>query len=153
MIIDASRLGRFLADPVHVDAAPIREWLDRRGGTIVYSTAGRFAREVGGRARNKLADYARAGKARLVAPDRLLEDERALAPHISSNDPHVLALARATGVRLLYTGDGDLARDFTDKRFIDRPRGKVYSRASNAHLLTRAACARRGTRERRRAGL
>lgn len=107
MIIDASRLGRFLADPVHVDAAPIREWLDRRGGTIVYSTAGKFAREVGGRARNKLADYARAGKARLVAPDRLLEDERALAPHISSNDPHVLALARATGVRLLYTGDED----------------------------------------------
>lgn len=143
MIVDADRLGRFLADPVHEDAAPIREWLDRRGGRIVYSTGGKFAREVGHRLRNKLVDYVRAGKATFVPPDRFVNDESALGPIISSNDPPVLALARATRVRLLYTGDGDLANDFKDKRFIDRPRGKVYSRASNAHLLTRSTCARR----------
>lgn len=143
MIVDANRLGKFLADPVHEDVAPIREWLDRRGGRIVYSTGGKFAREVGRRLRNKLADYVRAGQATYVSPERFLEDEHTLEPQISSDDPHVLALARATGVRLLYTGDGDLANDFKDKRFIDRPRGKVYSRAGNAHLLTRSACARR----------
>jgi len=143
MIVDANRLGSFLADPVHEDAAPIREWLDRRGGRIVYSTGGKFTEEVGHRLRKKLADYVRAGKAVLVPPHRFANDEAALAPIIGSDDPHVLALARATGVRLLYTGDGALRVDFKDKRFIDQPRGKVYSRASNVNLLTRSACARR----------
>ena len=142
MIIDANRLGRFLADPVHEDAAPIRDWLDRRGGRIVYSTGGKFAREVGRGLRNKLADYARAGKAVLVPPDRFEDDEISLQPIIRSDDPHVLALARATGVRLLYTGDGDLSDDFKDGGFINQPRGSVYSRASNANLLTRSVCAR-----------
>lgn len=143
IIVDADRLGTFLADPVHEDAAPIREWLDRRGGRIVYSTGGKFAHEIGRRLRIKLADYVRAGKAAYVPPERFVDDEIALRPMIRSNDPHVLALARATGVRLLYTGDGNLGRDFKDKRFIDRPRGKVYSRAGNADLLTRSTCARR----------
>ena len=56
-------------------------------------------------------------------------------------DPRVLALARAAGVRLLYTADGDLISDFKDKSFTDRPRGKVYSGAHNAELLTGSVCA------------
>ena len=142
MIVDADRLGRFLANPVHEDVVPIREWLDRREGRIVYSTGGKFAREIGRRLRDKLANYVRAGKATYVPPSRFVDDESALGPLISSNDPHVIALARATGVRLLYTGDGNLTRDFKDKRCIDRPRGKVYSRATNSDLLTSSVCPR-----------
>lgn len=142
MIIDANRLGRFLSNPVHEDSAPIRDWIDRRGGRIVYSTGGKFAQEIGRGVRNKLADYVRAGKAVLVPPNRFANDEVSLASIIGSDDPHVLALARATGVRLLYTGDGDLIDDFKDRRFINQPRGRVYSRASNANLLTRTACSR-----------
>ena len=48
MIVDATRLGDFLANPVHEDVAPIRNWLDRQGGRIVYSTGGKFAQEVRG---------------------------------------------------------------------------------------------------------
>lgn len=44
-----------------------------------------------------------------------------------SNDPHVLALAQASGARLLYSNDKTLQRDFKNKRLIDQPRGKVYS--------------------------
>ena len=36
----------------------------------------------------------------------------------------------------------NLIADFKDKQFIDHPRGKVYSSAANAGLLTRTACAR-----------
>ena len=143
MIVDASRLGLFLAEPVHEDSVPIQRWLDEKGGRIVYSTAGKFADEVIGRARTRLAAYSRAGKAMYVPRERFQEDARTLAPQIRSNDPHVIALARAAGVRLLYTGDSALRDDFKDKRFIDQPRGKVYSRASNANLLTRSVCARR----------
>ena len=42
-----------------------------------------------------------------------------------------------------YTGDRDLIEDFKDKQFIDRPRGKVYTRAANAELLAATACAAR----------
>ena len=144
IIVDANRLGDFLADPVKPDSAPIRKWLDQGGGRLVYSTGGAFAREVGRRLRTKLSDYVRAGKASVIPADRFAEDERGLAGRADrrSDDPHVLALARATRVRLLYTNDPGLVADFTNKKFIDRPRGKIYSRAANARLLAKAACSR-----------
>ena len=146
IIVDANRLGAFLADPATEDAAPIRNWLDRRGGRIVYSTGGAFAKDVGRPTRAKLLTYVRAGKATLIPPEQFADDERALSGNtdLRSNDPHVLALARWTRVRLLYTGDANLIADFKNKKLIDRPRGKVYSTAANAGLLTKAACAPRG---------
>lgn len=42
IIVDADRLGAFLANPVDADAAPVRDWLNR-GGRIVYSTGGACA--------------------------------------------------------------------------------------------------------------
>ena len=145
MIVDANKLGKFLADPPDEDALPIREWLYRRrgAGTLVYSTGGKFKKELGAKARRRLADYAQAGKARLVPAHRFAEDQNALqaSRHLRSDDPHVLALARASGARLLYTGDQALIADFKDARLIRTPRGKVYSGAANANLLTSSACA------------
>ena len=145
IIIDANRLGAFLSDPANEDAAPIRNWLDRLGGRIVYSTGGAFARELGPRTRTRLQTDVQAGKALLVSAGRFADDERGLRERadLRSDDPHVLALARQTGVRLLYTCDQDLIADFKNKRFIDHPRGKIYSSAANADLLTKAACAAR----------
>ena len=143
IIVDANRLGAFLSDPASEDAAPIRDWLDRRGGRIVYSTGGAFDNELGHLTRAKLRTYAQAGKAQLVPAHRFAEDERSLRERtdLRSDDPHVLALARRTHVRLLYTGDQDLMADFKNRRLINHPRGKIYSGAANAGLLTRAACA------------
>ena len=143
IIVDANKLGAFLADPADEDSRPIRRWLDRGAGSLVYSTGGRFAQEIRGRVRAKLADYVRAGRAKLVPESRFAADERSLEARadLRSDDPHVLALARTAGVRLLYTGDRNLILDFKDKNFIDRPRGKVYSGAHNATLLTGSVCA------------
>ncbi len=142
IIVDANRLGDFLSDPVSEDAAPIRRWLARGRGQLVYSNGGAFAREIGRTARSRLFNYSRAGKAMLVPADRFAADERALRrrPGLRSDDSHVLALARATGVRLLWTGDQDLIADFKNREFIDRPRGKVYSGAANTGLLARSVC-------------
>ena len=146
IIVDANRLGAFLADPPDDDSRPIRKWLDRGAGSIVYSTGGRFAREIRGRAKAKLADYVRAGRAKLIPASRFADDECDLKARadLRSDDPHVLALARAAGARLLYTADRNLISDFKDRRFIDGPRGKVYSGAGNAGLLTRSVCASPG---------
>ena len=145
IIVDADKLGEFLAEPPSEDSAPIHQWLNRRHGRgkIVYSTGGHFAREISRTRRIKLAAYVRSGKAQLIPAERFADDEQALRAGggVRSNDPHVLALARASGARLLYTGNKNLMDDFKDKRFIDQPRGQVYSRATNARLLTNLVCA------------
>ena len=51
-----------------------------------------------------------------------------------SDDPHVLALAQASGARLLYSNDTALQADFTNRRFIDNPRGRVYSTRVNQNF-------------------
>ena len=145
IIIDANKLGSFLADPPDEDSAPVRKWLDK-GGILVYSTGSIFAGEVRGRAKRTLTDYVRAGQAKVIPKEQFMDDEISLSTRgdLRSNDPHVLALARASGARLLYTGDNDLIADFKNKQFIDKPRGKVYSGSANANLLTRSTCEGRG---------
>lgn len=44
-----------------------------------------------------------------------------------SDDEHIIALAKISGARLLYSNDQLLQRDFNEKELIDKPRGKVYS--------------------------
>ena len=141
IIVDANVLGKFLAEPPNADVLPIHRWLTRRRGKLVYSTGGKFAEEIVGKARERLLVYVRADMAVEESREQeLREQEQALAADIRSDDPHVLALARVSGARLLYTNDGDLMTDFKDKRFVDRPRGKVYSRAANESILRRARC-------------
>ena len=60
------------------------------------------------------------------------------------SDPFQLQVKVRTVSDSFYTGDANLIADFEDKKLIDRPRGKVYSTAANAGLLTKAACAPRG---------
>lgn len=140
IIVDANSIGGVLGDPADPDGAPVRRWIERGRGRIVYSTEGRFGSEIVGRAKAKLQEYHRAGKARFVPYDefreteiRLLEDWR-----LRSNDSHVIALAKAERVRLLYTRDAALMNDFKDKRIIKK--GKVYSGRRNRSLLDRSSC-------------
>ena len=142
IIIDANRLGSFVSNPTHGDNAPVRRWLERRRGMIVYSTGGSFAEEIKGKARAALASYARQGMAQLIPHALLTEEEATLNSHPdrTSDDPHVLALARCADVRLLYTKDRALIADFKNKNIVDKPRGRVYSGAANADLLARSGC-------------
>ena len=64
-----------------------------------------------------------------------------LAPHVAdlarkehrSNDAHVLALAAASGARLLYTNDRALIEDFKDRAVMARP-GSVYTTARSREV-------------------
>ena len=44
-----------------------------------------------------------------------------------SNDPHVLALARISGARLLFTNDRDLQKDFKNSKLIEPSGGRIYT--------------------------
>ena len=140
IIVDANRLSTF-ANPDHSDAQPIHRWVRRGGGKIVYCDEGKFASEMTGAARVRLREYSRAGMAEFFPSQSFEADLAALGKiHTQSDDPHVLALARATGTRLLYTGDRKLIDDFKNPQVINRPRGKIYSTAANSDLLERAGC-------------
>lgn len=142
IIIDANRLGDFLAEPRKSDVLPIHDWL-RDGGKIIYSTGGKFATEIGGKAKRRFEEYVRRGSADQVPYPEISAAVNELRSKVKSDDPHVIALARHRQVRVLYTHDQDLIDDFKDKRFIDRPRGTVYKGAGNADLLTSSLCRRR----------
>ena len=67
-----------------------------------------------------------------------------------SDDPHIIALAQIGRVRLLYSNDMDLRKDFQNRALIDNPRGKVYSTLKRKEftrdhrkLLEKAFCSRR----------
>ncbi len=137
MIVDANVLGMFLLQPKNPDTAPIHEWLQRGWGSIVYSTGGDFVTDIDARNRNRLAGLVRAGRAKLIPWERV-EPHEAEFENIRSNDQHVLALSRAAGVRLLYTRDQRLRRDFRDRQLIG---GAIYRDHRDAGLLTQDACA------------
>ena len=141
IIVDASRMGDFL-NPEHQDSEPIRKWL-KTGGRLVYSIGGGFSKEIGNSSsyKDRLAVYWSSGRAHLIPSELFANDEKKFKNiGIRSNDPHVLALAKFTRARLLYTNDPELIEDFKDHNFLKNPRGKVYSTAKNSDLLTKSTC-------------
>lgn len=44
----------------------------------------------------------------------------------ASDDPHIVALMRTSGVRLICTADRKLRADVVNRALMDNPRGKVY---------------------------
>ena len=109
-------------------AREFRDWLDSGSGRLAIG--GLLRKELSGseKFRAWLQQALLSGSARSV-PDQIVDQEAAeLAAHHScrSNDEHVLALARLSGARLLYSRDQDLRDDFKDERLLDKPRGKVY---------------------------
>ena len=137
MIVDANVLGQFLLQPQKEDIAPIYQWLQRGWGTIVYSTGGKFKTDLDDRDRERLAQLVRAGQARLIPWNRVSSYETEFK-NIRSNDPHILALARASGVGLLYTRDRRLRSDFRNDPAIG---GEIYKNHQDANLLTKDICA------------
>lgn len=103
---------------------------------------GRLTIVVGGKLRQELdstklrqwiVEALRAGRARSIN-DGLVDHESASlrnAGKCKSNDPHIVALARVSGARLLYTNDKDLHKDFKKSTLITGPRGKIYT--TNIH--------------------
>ena len=80
-----------------------------------------------------------AGRAKAV-PDMMVDE---LTEHLDrsgvcqSDDPHIIALAKITGSRLLCTDDHPLQQDFTNRSLLNNPRGKILKDDTHCHLLPR----------------
>ena len=78
------------------------------------------------------------GKVILVEDNKVTAEARDLNKNglCQSDDEHVIALARLSGARLLFSNDSKLQKDFKDNKLIDQPRGSVYSTLKNRNVTS-----------------
>jgi len=84
--------------------------------------------------RSTIALLDRVGQIRYLSPDEEIKmpDEKEKIMPIASDDPHIIAMMRIAGFRLIVTDDGTakgkkLINDVNNQRLLSNPRGKVYN--------------------------
>ena len=149
VIIDANVAAEVFAIPVHDDYAPLWKWIKHKDGRIVYGGRNRTELAKLNNVRGRLKTLWSAGRA-LAEDDGIVDEEEKTVVkknECRSDDPHVIALARVSGARVLCTNDRDLQTDFKDRNLVQAPRGKIYKNANHAHVLGHnKLCGRRRSR-------
>lgn len=135
LILDTNMYGLFLASD-NEDMKPVRDWIDNKTGKIAHSPTGKMKDELDKypRMRDRFAQYSRAGKLRTFSRQNVEREKNSL-PHLKSDDPDIIALARVSGVRLLVSSDKYLHADF--KQIVG---GSIYQTRQHKHLLKRDIC-------------
>lgn len=138
LIVDTNLVTKVFVEFEERDFAPIRTALARRRATAVWG--GRLKREYFALARYRrlFAEYERSGSLRMIPDSEVDEEETRVVQDgaCRSDDQHIVALARCSGVRLLCSRDQDLHADFTNPGLLSPP-GSVYQRRSHRKLLSR----------------
>lgn len=112
---------------------PLLDWIKRGHGILVYTDGGNYDKELK-KSREKafarFMSYRQSGRARLFQWNLVLNYESELdSITLRSNDPHVIALARASDTLVLCACDGDLKDDFRNRALlpsVNRRRRAVY---------------------------
>jgi len=137
IIIDANLAALVFSDTPSTDFVPIINWLtsSQKDGKLVVG--GHLAKELDkvNSARRFVGSLVRAGRARIIPSDVTDVETENIRAVCLSNDPHVIALARLSGARVLCSHDKNLHRDFTDTNLVPIPQGHIYQNATHAHLL------------------
>lgn len=136
LIVDANIIHKVFPSP-SADHRPVQQALTGLKAMMVYG--GQLRREYLQIRwfRTFLRRLDQTGAAKVFPDDEVDARTEAIrrAGGYRSDDPHILALAIVTNVRLLCSEDQDLSTDFTNREIIRDPRGSVYRRAEHAHLL------------------
>lgn len=140
IILDANISHHF--DPPSSDAKPIIAWLDSGAGILAIGGKNTIELTSNHKMRRWLRTLLQAGRAYITPSKKIEQAETEIKSlrECRSNDAHIIALARASGARLLYSNDRNLHVDFTNPRLLNRPRGKVYQSVTHKHLLLRSVC-------------
>lgn len=106
-----------------------RRWLGSRNGRLVVG--GRLLEELKGSSefREWFQQNELSGRLLQVSVEEVgRQEERIKRSRLrTSDDEHVLALAIASGARLLYTNDNLLMNDFRNPNIVPGPRGRIYT--------------------------
>lgn len=137
IIVDANRCAPFYNQPPASEAQPVLDWLLLGEGGLVIG--GRLKdehlRAKPGESQRLWLALKRAGRLYEVERSSVDAEEARLSGQTESDDPHVVALARLSGARLLYSEDQKLWKDWKNKRLLDRPRGSIYRGMKHSRLL------------------
>ena len=130
-ILDANVLGNFFRrKPEEMSEAAFEFWKYVRNGHLKIVIAGKLKIEI--EKVDKAKKWFQQAKRRGIVyqeDSKTVADEAerlAVSGLCKSNDFHVLALAKVSGARLLYTNDKNLIKDFGNIKIINKPRGKIY---------------------------
>ena len=106
-----------------------RRWLGSRNGRLVVG--GRLLEELRGSSefREWFQQNELSGRLLQVNAEEVGREEEGIkrSKLQTSDDEHVLALAVASGARLLYTNDSLLMDDFRNRNIISGTPGKIYT--------------------------
>ena len=107
------------------------DWLNKRNGGVLVVGGRKLMCELSGNNEflRFLSDRLQAGRARRIPDDLVDHQEREIQSQgiLRSDDPHIVALARVSGARLLFTNDDNLRDDFKNPNIINDPRGVIYT--------------------------
>ncbi len=133
-----------------------REWLEGSSGGLVVGGGNLDELTTNGNFSKWLVEATkREGWVRQVKQSDIDSSKKALNQNYKSNDECVLALALASGARLLFTNDRDLQQDFGNTNILPHPAGQIYStlvpdngsfrhdgslRNDHKHILANARC-------------
>ncbi len=126
-IVDASVAANVFGDPKNPfeTAKKFREHVD--SGKMKLVIGGNFGEENDKviKAKKWFQQAKSRGLVRQENSERVSAEMKRLSSDLKSDDPHVLALAKVSGARLLYTNDKDLMNDFKNPNIL-KPKGKIY---------------------------
>jgi len=132
-IVDANVRDEVFGDNPTEAGKFFREWLSKPNGGILVVGGTKLRKELGNNKKftEFLRDRIRAGRARKIDDqDVAIEEEKLRARRVCrSGDVHILALARKSYTRLLFTNDQALQDDFKNNDIIHNPPGQIYTTA------------------------
>lgn len=137
-IIDANVRHEVFGDNQSPAGKFFLDWLLDKGGARL-AVGGKLWVELNshGKFQRLFAELSRRAKVVKYDDDSINAEAALIDVVCRSDDPHILALARVSGARLLYSNDVDLQIDFKNHRIINDPRGRIYTTLKN-NDITRA---------------
>ena len=140
-IVDANRFGVVFSSPPGDDYTALVSWLTDADGILVYGGT-KYSDEMRrhGAAQRFFARLRQAGRAILIEHATVDAEETRLKGRCVSDDEHVIALARASGARIVCTEDRNLFADVKDPDLLSKPRGRIYRTHEHVHLLHHDPC-------------
>lgn len=143
LIVDSDVRDLFFTQTPTQAALVARRWIEDDGGKLVHG--GKLTEELikSPRAKTELRLWSQSGRAYVYKRSIIEKDVDHLreTKMCKSNDVHVIALARVSGARVLFSNDKTLHEDFKNRELINQPRGSVFQDTDHAKLLAHSpAC-------------
>lgn len=148
LIVDNSMAGSFFSNKRGNPLSLAHDWIFNGEGQLVIG--GRLWDEYHDLPRGKriitqrvslVRELERAGRAIIYSAAAVNAEEAMVKDECWSDDPHVIALARVSGARVLCASDRRLKADFKNLALVNSPDGHIYETAADSeHLHHRHGC-------------